>query len=177
MFFCRNKTVKAPPERSQYLLKAPLLPGEDQRAALLHIDISQEKEVVSRGIQRSKHDLASVGAALVFFMQAGFSMCEAGFTRAKNTGNILMKNLMDFCIGTLLSGWWASIMFGSGTADGTIDPRSWGITATFFPRGFLCGPTPCSRRCSVPPLPPLFPGPWRSAPSSALTVSTPPRSP
>lgn len=41
-----------------------------------------------------------IGAALVFFMQAGFSMCEAGFTRAKNTGNILMKNLMDFCIGT-----------------------------------------------------------------------------
>ena len=47
-----------------------------------------------------------LGAALVFFMQAGFSMCEAGFTRAKNTGNILMKNLMDFCIGTpcLLAG-------------------------------------------------------------------------
>jgi len=40
------------------------------------------------------------GTALVFFMQAGFSLCEAGFTRAKNTGNILMKNLMDFCIGT-----------------------------------------------------------------------------
>ena len=36
-----------------------------------------------------------LGAALVFFMQAGFAMCEAGFTRAKNTGNILMKNLMD----------------------------------------------------------------------------------
>ena len=36
-----------------------------------------------------------LGAALVFFMQAGFSMCEAGFTRAKNTGNILMKNLME----------------------------------------------------------------------------------
>jgi Amt family ammonium transporter len=39
------------------------------------------------------------GAALVFWMQAGFAMVEAGFTRAKNTGNILMKNLMDFCIG------------------------------------------------------------------------------
>ena len=36
-----------------------------------------------------------IGAALVFWMQAGFAMCEAGFTRAKNTGNILMKNLMD----------------------------------------------------------------------------------
>ena len=40
-----------------------------------------------------------IGAALVFWMQAGFAMVEAGFTRAKNTGNILMKNLMDFCIG------------------------------------------------------------------------------
>lgn len=41
-----------------------------------------------------------IGAALVFWMQAGFAMVEAGFTRAKNAGNILMKNLMDFCIGT-----------------------------------------------------------------------------
>ena len=65
-----------------------------------------------------------LGAALVFFMQAGFSMCEAGFTRAKNTGNILMKNLMDFCIGTpcfWLVGF--GVMFGSGTAlFGWIDP-------------------------------------------------------
>ena len=37
-----------------------------------------------------------VGAFLVYFMQAGFALCEAGFTRAKNTGNILMKNMMDF---------------------------------------------------------------------------------
>ena len=42
-----------------------------------------------------------IGAALVFWMQAGFAMVEAGFTRAKNTGNIIMKNLMDFCIGTV----------------------------------------------------------------------------
>ena len=41
-----------------------------------------------------------VAAFLVYFMQAGFALCEAGFTRAKNTGNILMKNMMDFCIGT-----------------------------------------------------------------------------
>ena len=41
-----------------------------------------------------------IGAAFVFFMQAGFAMVEAGFTRAKNAGNIIMKNLMDFCIGT-----------------------------------------------------------------------------
>ena len=43
-----------------------------------------------------------MGAALVFFMQAGFAMVEAGFTRAKNAGNIIMKNLMDFCIGTVV---------------------------------------------------------------------------
>ena len=54
-----------------------------------------------------------VGAALVFFMQAGFAMVETGFTRAKNAGNIIMKNLMDFCIGTpcfLLIGF--GLMFG-----------------------------------------------------------------
>ncbi len=43
-----------------------------------------------------------IGAALVFFMQAGFAMVETGFTRAKNAGNIIMKNLMDFCIGTCM---------------------------------------------------------------------------
>ena len=50
-----------------------------------------------------------IGAALVFWMQAGFAMVEAGFTRAKNTGNIIMKNLMDFCIGTVV---FISIGFG-----------------------------------------------------------------
>ena len=71
-----------------------------------------------------------LGAALVFFMQAGFSMCEAGFTRAKNTGNILMKNLMDFCIGTPC--YWLfgfGIMFGAGSAVlGWLDP---GITKDY----------------------------------------------
>ena len=42
------------------------------------------------------------GAVLVFFMQGGFAMVETGFTRAKNAGNIIMKNLMDFCIGTIV---------------------------------------------------------------------------
>ena len=54
-----------------------------------------------------------IGASLVFFMQAGFAMVETGFTRAKNAGNIIMKNLMDFCIGTvvfILIGF--SILFG-----------------------------------------------------------------
>ena len=59
------------------------------------------------------------GAALVFWMQAGFAMCEAGFTRAKNAGNIIMKNLMDFCIGTVM--WFicgASLMLGPNIMKG-----------------------------------------------------------
>ena len=78
-----------------------------------------------------------LGAALVFFMQAGFAMCEAGFTRAKNTGNILMKNLMDFCIGTPL--YWLfgyGIMFGAGTAlFGTLDPFIMGDYSHVLPAG------------------------------------------
>ncbi len=60
-----------------------------------------------------------IGAALVFWMQAGFAMCEAGFTRAKNSGNIIMKNLMDFCIGTIM--WFlcgASLMLGDNMLNG-----------------------------------------------------------
>lgn len=65
-----------------------------------------------------------VGAILVFFMQAGFALCEAGLTRAKNTGNILMKNMMDFCVGTPC--YWLvgfGVMFaGSGALIGGFDP-------------------------------------------------------
>ena len=65
-----------------------------------------------------------LGAAMVFFMQAGFALCEAGMTRAKNTGNIIMKNLMDFCIGTPI--YWLigfGIMFaGTGPIIGGFDP-------------------------------------------------------
>ena len=78
-----------------------------------------------------------LGAALVFFMQAGFAMCEAGFTRAKNTGNILMKNLMDFCIGTpcfWLVGF--GVMFGAGSAVfGKLDPLIMGDYSHILPAG------------------------------------------
>ncbi len=60
-----------------------------------------------------------IGAALVFWMQAGFAMCESGFTRAKNAGNIIMKNLMDFCIGTVM--WFligSSLMLGENVLHG-----------------------------------------------------------
>ncbi len=61
-----------------------------------------------------------LGTALVFFMQAGFAMVETGFTRAKNAGNIIMKNLMDFSIGTPI--FWLlgfGLMFGSGKLIGS----------------------------------------------------------
>lgn len=77
-----------------------------------------------------------VAAALVFFMQAGFALVEAGFTRAKNAINIMMKNLMDFSMGTLA--FWAigfGIMFG---ASGT----GWFGTSGFFLSDFSPGSDP-----------------------------------
>ena len=77
------------------------------------------------------------GTALVFFMQAGFSLCEAGFTRAKNTGIILMKNLMDFCIGT--PAFWLvglGLMFGKGSGIiGSFDPLIRGEYSQALPSG------------------------------------------
>ena len=78
-----------------------------------------------------------VGAALVFFMQAGFAMVETGFTRAKNAGNIIMKNLMDFCIGTPI--YWLigfGLMFGgSGALIGGIDFLTQGAYTAILPAG------------------------------------------
>ena len=78
-----------------------------------------------------------VGAALVFFMQAGFAMVETGFTRAKNAGNIIMKNLMDFCIGAPI--FWLvgfGIMFaGSGKFIGGFDFMTTGDYSAILPDG------------------------------------------
>ena len=77
-----------------------------------------------------------IAAALVFFMQAGFAMVEAGFTRAKNAINIMMKNLMDFSVGSL--GFWAigfGLMFGT-SAGGLIG------TSGFFLSDFKVGGAP-----------------------------------
>ena len=78
-----------------------------------------------------------VAAALVFFMQAGFAMVETGFTRAKNSGNIIMKNLMDFCLGTPI--YWLvgfGIMFGGSSAlFGGFDPMVKGDYSSIVPAG------------------------------------------
>ena len=78
-----------------------------------------------------------IGAALVFFMQAGFAMVETGFTRSKNAGNIIMKNLMDFSIGTPL--YWIvgfGIMFGTQSAIfGGIDLFTQGDYTAILPDG------------------------------------------
>ena len=73
-----------------------------------------------------------VGTALVFWMQAGFAMCEAGFTRAKNSGNIIMKNLMDFCIGTVM--WFicgASLMLGENILNGFMGGFSFDVFSNY----------------------------------------------
>ena len=120
-----------------------------------------------------------VGAFLVYFMQAGFALCEAGFTRAKNTGNILMKNMMDFCIGTPC--YWLigfGLMFGgTGALIGGFDPfiqgdyshlgldiPLWDIPpAPAIRRGPICPVSWRERWRPVPQLPPegcrLLPSP------------------
>lgn len=78
-----------------------------------------------------------LGAALVFFMQAGFAMVEAGFTRAKNSGNIIMKNLMDFALGTPV--FWLlgfGLMFGGiSPIIGNFDPMVRGDYSSILPSG------------------------------------------
>lgn len=78
-----------------------------------------------------------IGAAWVFWMQAGFAMVETGFTRAKNAGNILMKNLMDFCIGTPV--FWLvgfGLMFGAGNSIiGWFDPTIQADYSHILPAG------------------------------------------
>ena len=73
-----------------------------------------------------------IGAAFVFFMQAGFAMVETGFTRAKNAGNIIMKNLMDFCIGTVVFMFLGfGILLGEDTLGGFIGIPTLGITTDY----------------------------------------------
>ena len=73
-----------------------------------------------------------IGASFVFFMQAGFAMVETGFTRAKNAGNIIMKNLMDFCIGTVVFMFLGfGILLGEDTLGGFIGIPTLGIITDY----------------------------------------------
>ena len=81
-----------------------------------------------------------IGAALVFWMQAGFAMVETGFTRAKNAGNIIMKNLMDFCIGTIvfsLLGY--SLMMGQDCLRGLVGLPNMDMWSSF--KACIASPT------------------------------------
>lgn len=98
-----------------------------------------------------------IGAALVFWMQAGFAMVEAGFTRAKNSGNIIMKNLMDFCIGAVM--WFligASLMLpaAEGKTDimGIIGTPGFGVFtdyADFSYSGFVFNLVFCATTATI----------------------------
>lgn len=94
-----------------------------------------------------------IGAALVFFMQCGFAMVETGFTRAKNAGNIIMKNLMDFCIGTvafMVLG--AGLMLGEDTLFGLVGMPNYdyiGNFATFDWSSFVFNLVFCATAATI----------------------------
>ena len=112
-----------------------------------------------------------VAAFLVFFMQAGFAMVETGFTRAKNAGNIMMKNLMDFSVGSL-----AFFVLGFGLMFGADKLGLFGTSGFFFPGRprpplLASGSTPTGSSSSSLLLrrPLSYPAPWQNGPSSVRT--------
>ena len=122
------------------LLAIPVL-AQDTTAAPSAADLKTAID----GVQTNANIVwTAIAAALVFLMQAGFAMVETGFTRAKNAGNIMMKNLMDFCMGGFA--FWAigfGLMFGISNGftgwsdffvnfDNTTAAGQWGYTFWFF---------------------------------------------
>ena len=108
-----------------------------------------------------------IGAALVFWMQAGFAMVETGFTRAKNAGNILMKNLMDFCIGTvvfILIGF--SLLLGEDLIGFIGKP---GLISLLLMENLIIRVL-YSILYSAPQRQQLFPVPWQKEQNLSLTV-------
>lgn len=104
---------------------------------MLTMGISAFAEVGAEEVQTNLNwTWTLIAAAMVFFMQAGFAMVEAGFTRAKNAGNIIMKNVMDFSMGIIA--FWAvgfAFMFGKGDLIGTTNFLAMGLADwdwTFF---------------------------------------------
>ena len=94
------------------LLSIPMIAWGEEEAPT----IATNAEAISMVQTHADYLWTLIAAALVFFMQAGFAMVEAGFTRAKNAVNILMKNLMDFSMGSIA--YWAigfGLMFGAST--------------------------------------------------------------
>ncbi|MEJ2586983.1 MAG: ammonium transporter [Deltaproteobacteria bacterium] len=112
------------------VLIPPVLAGEDAPTVMTN------KAAIELVQTNADYVWTLVAAALVFFMQAGFAMVEAGFTRAKNAINIMMKNLMDFSMGTL--SFWAigfGLMFG-------VSKSGWIGTSGFFLSDFHMGGDP-----------------------------------
>lgn len=113
-----------------------------------------------------------IGAALVFFMQAGFAMVETGFTRAKNAGNIIMKNLMDFCIGTVMFVFLGfSLMMAEDYLFGVIgipNLKSLRISEASFRITLL---VLCLTLCSVQRRQQSFPVLWQNEQNLSLTAS------
>lgn len=113
-----------------YLVRKPLLVFMMLLAALLPI-FSQETETAAEVAHLPVDFLWMVIAGfLVFFMQAGFALVETGLTRAKNAGNIIMKNVMDFCVGAIgyfIIGW--AFMYGGGALEGFIGLSDFFVTS------------------------------------------------
>ena len=114
--------------------------AEDRKSTktvLAYIQINMNREDYVMEFSSVNTIWVLLGAALVFFMQAGFAILESGLTRAKNAGNIIMKNLMDFSIGTPI--YWLvgfGIMFGSSSPlFGSIDLFTLGSYADVLPSG------------------------------------------
>jgi Amt family ammonium transporter len=113
-----------------------------------------------------------IGAALVFFMQCGFAMVETGFTRAKNASNIIMKNLMDFCIGTvvfMLLGF--SLMMSQNYFFGVVGIPDFQIFTNFAKFDFSSF---VFTSCSAPLRLRLFPERWRNEPNFQRIAFTAP---
>ena len=88
--------------------------------------VASNAEAIAEVQTHTNYVWTMVAAALVFFMQPGFAMVEAGFTRAKNAVNILMKNLLDFSMGTMF--FWA---IGFGLMFGELRPAGLALPAFF----------------------------------------------
>ena len=111
-----------------------------------------------------------MGAALVFFMQAGFAMVEAGFTRAKNAGNIIMKNLMDFCIGTVVFVFLGGgLLLGQDALGGFLGLPTMGRSRILI---HTTGTASYLIWFSAPPQLQSFPALWRKEQSFRLTAFT-----